>query len=262
MEGQEVRMLIDEILKKHPTSKRPDGIFKIQNVTDYMLRFNDHKGIELLEAKIPFPYTWFEYRWKTSDQDKHMGIYCFIKNEHDISYLMIAVYAKMLDKMFFVGHSRHLLDKLGQPTTIRETQVYETSVAITYNEKEKQSMVNFMSSQVAVIYFTLNLLSCKNVERIDNRFDAKLIKAWQKRNKPYFEKYYTLAIEPMKKILESEGEAQIKGIQHALHICRGHFKTYEGKGLFGKYKGRFWWPSQVRGDASIGKIHKDYEVKI
>lgn len=76
-------------------------------------------------------------------------------------------------------------------------------------------------------------------------------------------KYYTLDIEPMKKVLKSEGNIDEVGLQRALHICRGHFKDYSnGKGLFGKYKGLYWWDSTVRGTEEAGKIEKDYAIKI
>jgi len=46
-----------------------------------------------------------------------------------------------------------------------------------------------------------------------------------------------------------------------LHITRGHFKDYrDGKGLFGKYQGLFWWDQHVRGDPDNGVVLKDYHV--
>jgi len=70
-----------------------------------------------------------------------------------------------------------------------------------------------------------------------------------------------LEIEPMKKVLKSEGNIDEVGLQRALHICRGHFKDYSnGKGLFGKHKGLYWWDSTVRGTESEGKIIKDYNI--
>ena len=74
--------------------------------------------------------------------------------------------------------------------------------------------------------------------------------------------FKTLEIEPMKRILRTEGQSEKTGLRQALHICRGHFKDYsKGGGLFGKYKGLYWWESQVRGSVSEGTIVKDYSVK-
>ena len=74
-------------------------------------------------------------------------------------------------------------------------------------------------------------------------------------------RYYTLNIEPMKKVLREEGKVESHGLKHALSVCRGHFANYtEGKGLFGKYHGQFWIPQHVRGSANQGVVTKDYAV--
>lgn len=111
----------------------------------------------------------------------------------------------------------------------------------------------------SVIIMALNFLHCKNVSLNENNIPMKLIKARKKRNRPFLQRYYTLEIESMRKVLNEAGAAET-GIKHALHICRGHFKTYDGKGLFGKYKGTFWFPSHVRGDIATGIVEKDYNI--
>jgi hypothetical protein len=66
----------------------------------------------------------------------------------------------------------------------------------------------------------------------------------------------------MKKVLETEGDIQHNGIAKALHICRGHFKDYRNSaGLFGKYKGLYWWDMHTRGTEKAGVVIKDYRVK-
>ena len=66
----------------------------------------------------------------------------------------------------------------------------------------------------------------------------------------------------MAKILKEQGECETKGLQYALHICRGHFKDFsQSKGLFSRNKGLFWWDPQVRGNREIGGVIKDYKVK-
>lgn len=102
----------------------------------------------------------------------------------------------------------------------------------------------------------LSFLHCKNVEIVSG---GKIrVKSAQKAAPKV--KVYTLQIEPIKKILDAAG-ARNTGIKQALHICRGHFKDFsKGKGLFGKYKGLYWWDAQVRGSAELGFIAKDYQV--
>jgi hypothetical protein len=67
----------------------------------------------------------------------------------------------------------------------------------------------------------------------------------------------------MRRALDIEGEARTKGLRHALHICRGHFKTFsEESPLFGKHTGTYWWESQVRSKAELGIVEKDYRIRL
>jgi len=51
-------------------------------------------------------------------------------------------------------------------------------------------------------------------------------------------------------------------VQRAIHVCRGHFKSYEeGDGLFGRHHGLYWWSHQMRGNAAAGEIIKDYRMR-
>ena len=50
-------------------------------------------------------------------------------------------------------------------------------------------------------------------------------------------------------------------VRNALHFVRGHFKDFShGGGLFGKYKGLYWWSPRLRGSASSGIVKKEYMV--
>ena len=49
-------------------------------------------------------------------------------------------------------------------------------------------------------------------------------------------------------------------MRKALHFVRGHFKDYSVKGLR-KYKGMYWWDSQVRGEVNGRVVHKSCRVK-
>jgi hypothetical protein len=114
--------------------------------------------------------------------------------------------------------------------------------------------------------FVFNLLSCKNItiakqpapgsER--DRKRARLRGEYA----PF--EYYVLEINPLSaKSRNDTNESDTTGIKHRMHLCRGHFSTYtEEKPLFGKYVGRYWIPSHVRGSAELGLIDKDYRVKL
>lgn len=107
----------------------------------------------------------------------------------------------------------------------------------------------------------LCFMNCKNVTTTEHMPAPKVQHKRLINHKPSLAKYYTLEIDPMKKVLKSEGRVDEVGLQRALHICRGHFKDYSnGKGLFGKYKGLYWWDDTVRGSAEAGQIVKDYSI--
>lgn len=108
---------------------------------------------------------------------------------------------------------------------------------------------------------TISFLHCKNVEIEENEPDAKLQKARRRRGKEPHVTFKTLNILPMTKILREHGQSSTHGLKTALHICRGHFKNFQDKGLFGKHKGLFWWDSQVRGKATEGVVVKGYAVR-
>jgi hypothetical protein len=108
------------------------------------------------------------------------------------------------------------------------------------------------------VFLAISLLHCKNVEIVERKREYAPRKA--RRRDPLCW-YHVLEIEPMRRILETEGHASTNGLKMALHICRGHFKDYRERGLFGKKRGIFWWDSHVRGTPDAGIVAKDYKVK-
>lgn len=107
-----------------------------------------------------------------------------------------------------------------------------------------------------------SFLHCKNVTIHTNEPPECLQRARKRRNRPPMITYKTLEIEPMKQVLRTEGQVEKVGLKQALHICRGHFKDYREKGLFGmeSRKGIYWWDMHVRGTPASGVVVKDYKV--
>ena len=106
----------------------------------------------------------------------------------------------------------------------------------------------------------LKLLSCKNIEPIDNEPPAKLNKSRVKKGKQPLCTYKTLVIKPTSKRQQS---LEAQGLwENRIHLCRGHFKEFSiEKPLFGKYSGRYWWQPAVRGRNREGVVMKDYDVR-
>jgi hypothetical protein len=114
---------------------------------------------------------------------------------------------------------------------------------------------------------SLSFLHCRNVGLEEVTPERKTIhnKAQKKRGEKTYQPipYKILNIQPMRQILRTEGKSEIVGTKQALHICRGHFKHYEeGRGLFGKLHGTYWWPMQVRGSKEKGVATKDYRIEL
>lgn len=105
-----------------------------------------------------------------------------------------------------------------------------------------------------------SLLGCKNVDLEDHRPDPKMNRAAIKRHGQGLTRFTTLAIRPMGGTHVQERFALGNG-QTALHLVRGHFKTFTPeRPLLGKHAGTYWWSPNVRGKEEHGVVVKDYKV--
>jgi hypothetical protein len=123
--------------------------------------------------------------------------------------------------------------------------------------KERELVIGWSTLYLSSL-LAISFMNCKNTVRVERSQRPPRIKGHNSRAPAV--KFYTLEIEPMKRVLESEGDVEHNGISNALHICRGHFKDYRERGLFGRQRGLYWWNAQVRGSAERGIVVKDYSV--
>lgn len=103
-------------------------------------------------------------------------------------------------------------------------------------------------------------LHCRKVGQRVVASSPRLNRARERRGRRPFLRYKVLVIEPMTSVLRTEGGSDTEGLARALHISRGHFKTYQERPLFGRLKGTWWWADHVRGAVEAGVITKDYAV--
>jgi hypothetical protein len=128
-------------------------------------------------------------------------------------------------------------------------------------EDDKAEAASMLHSLLKPLLLSLSFMHCKNVVQVEHRPDREINRERRKAGMKPFLRYHTIDIEPMKRVLKSEGSIDAVGIKRALHICRGHFSTYsEEKPLFGKVAGTFWVPSHVRGSLAEGAVIADYRV--
>lgn len=126
---------------------------------------------------------------------------------------------------------------------------------------QEAKLLLLLSQNVYPALLAISFMHCKNVTLKKQAIPKGLVKKAQKKHGYTPVRYHVLDIEPMKKVLRYEGNAEKTGLKMALHICRGHFKDYsKGSGLFGKYQGLYWWDSHVRGSIEEGVVVKDYNV--
>jgi len=111
-----------------------------------------------------------------------------------------------------------------------------------------------------VSLLTMSFMHCKNVQLSEEKMTRQERRLRER--KGFQTKYHVLQIDPMKEVLRKQGNIETNGLKKALHICRGHFKTYSEKGLFGKHKGTFWVGQHVKGHKAEGQVTKDYRVKV
>jgi hypothetical protein len=150
------------------------------------------------------------------------------------------------------------LDERGRLTEPGQMET-PSSVLEEFQEDFQQPLLSMFYPSLLAISF----MHCKNVDTQPVDPPPRLSANHARKHGRPLTRYYVLDIEPMRRILDVEGEAQTKGLPHALHICRGHFKTYtEDAPLFGKYTGTYWWEAQARGKPEHGIVEKDYRIRL
>ncbi len=110
--------------------------------------------------------------------------------------------------------------------------------------------------------FCLALMHCENVNEVEQPPQPPPVRKRQPRQRVPEIRYKVLSVTPAAvkhRGPASEGGGEVE--PKALHFVRGHFKDYSVKGLFGRYKGVYWWDSQVRGEVNGGVVDKDYRVR-
>lgn len=223
----------------------------------------EHFFVEFQGVENPFDFhSWgwmVDHVMRDDDRDSEVGWQVFVRliAEREKN----APIGPIINLIFALDRQGQLMSKEGhelvsgvwlpkmEPESPPEEVVKETG----------DQMVNYLLPALMAISF----MHCKNVEVREVEPERGQSQSWAKKRGHPLATYHVLEIGPMRAALEGEGESGAKGLKHALHVCRGHFKTFDDEGpLFGKTTGTFWWADQVRGRAEEGEIVKDYEVRV
>lgn len=119
-----------------------------------------------------------------------------------------------------------------------------------------------VTSEINNVQYATTFCHCRNVDYYEQACPPKLQKARIKKGRIPQETYKILDIGELKtQAKTSAKETNESELSRALHICRGHFKTYTDENpLFGNITGTYWWPMHKRGDAKNGTAKKDYKI--
>ncbi len=117
---------------------------------------------------------------------------------------------------------------------------------------------------IKALLFSVGMMNCSNVGTVMVEPSAKLSRKREKRYGAPLIRYRVIQVKPHLTTAGAKhsAEGETVGEHTPLHICRGHFKTYEeDRPLLGKHSGTFWWKSQVRGSKAAGEIIHEYQVE-
>ena len=123
------------------------------------------------------------------------------------------------------------------------------------------------SMQVAaaslVAWTTLSMLNCANIEIVAHKAPDAFQKSRKKSGKRPLVSYHTVRVDLDKtpRQIAAPSLPGDGGTTPRLHKKRGHMKDYRrGKGLFGRYRGVWFWGDMLAGSEEAGVVVSDYEV--
>ena len=157
--------------------------------------------------------------------------------------------------------------RLRGPFHVGATSVAEDGAVLNYWFQISSGIERHESLQVAaaslVGWTTLAMLNCQNIATDTHHVPDAFQKSRKKRGKQPLVSFRTIRVDlsktPGQVAVESlPGESSAK----RLHKKRGHMKDYrKGKGLFGRYKGLWYWGPALAGSEDEGVVVSDYEVR-
>jgi hypothetical protein len=159
--------------------------------------------------------------------------------------------------LFYLDATGQLLCD-SQGSTLYETAtIVEPELAgILEGDSRWEELKESTFSLALPFWFAFAFMHCKNVTLESPPVSRQVRRQAERKGTPLLD-YRVLNIEPMKRVLKTEGRLDDAGPKVALHICRGHFKDFrDGPGLFGKHKGVYWWEGSVRGLCRGGRLRR------
>jgi hypothetical protein len=253
-------------------------VFSIDNVAEYFFMSPQlvwDVAHDYPNLAPPFENMYFEYKvppkmrvkddfFYKSSHDIRIGILCNYQVVENLPYkwgCTMTIIIGIGENIEYIAYS-NIFSQFGIHENGTFAPVLSDKIGgryVSYYNKmtQKEVQANLLLFDPALL--AISFMHCKNVVTITQECAAHIGKRNHRHPRITFK---TLEIEPMKKILKTEGQSETLGLKHALHICRGHFKDFRERGLFGKFHGIYWWESQVRGKLEDGIVFKDYSINV
>jgi hypothetical protein len=126
---------------------------------------------------------------------------------------------------------------------------------------EEESMQVGAASLVA--WTTLAMMNCANIDTVEHHAPEAFQKARKKSGRRPLVSYHTVRVDLDKTPRQVAAESLPgDGVTPRRHKKRGHMKDYrKGGGLFGRYKGIWYWGPTLAGSEEEGVVVADYEVR-
>jgi hypothetical protein len=157
--------------------------------------------------------------------------------------------------------------RLRGPFHVGATSVAEDGSVLNYWFQIGSGIDREESLQVAaaslVGWTALAMLNCQNIVTDAHHAPEAFQKARKKSGKRPFVSFHTIRVDLDKTPRQVAAEALPgDGSTPRRHKKRGHMKDYRGgKGLFGRYKGVWYWGPTLAGSEEEGVVVSDYEVR-
>lgn len=212
----------------------------------------------ILSTALDGPQDWESHtphRWGalivTHHWDKEICLECFLMEQYEKDK------RAQLD-----AYIRLELDENGQAQPDGRV-IGETFLPI---DIPKDELFNAILELLKPLMFAVSFMHCKNVPVEIVEPPPQLVKAAKRRgHKRPPVTYRVINIEPFRQHARrmQSGKPLTEGEKkRALHLMRGHFKTFTpDRPLLGKHVGRFWWNPHMRGSAAYGEVRKTYKIK-
>jgi hypothetical protein len=136
------------------------------------------------------------------------------------------------------------------------------------NDPKSEAVKSLMEMGIKQFNYShaiLNLMACKNVVGERQVIPQKLQQARARRGKlPLVERrVLTVTLPGVRRATRTPTPDDLKrepGAPQPLQTIPGSYRDYRENGLFGRYKGIYWFPAHVRGTIEAGTLSKSYKA--